>query len=187
MAVNIKEVQRKLNGWWEVTPKLKEDGLWGANTQRGVRQFQKRVGLPQSGQLDAATLQRLGVVATSGNGNPSTGFFEWSKQARKASDELGQYIDSLNPFSPRYAPLKKQAEALKRAAQGAEVRAQQRERASTPPDPALTAQIAQLQAAVSQLTGSAGAQPPDNSGGGIPTWLLYGGAALAVIFVIGRD
>jgi peptidoglycan hydrolase-like protein with peptidoglycan-binding domain len=54
--------QRALNRWWEVTPKLVEDGVFGANTARGVRQFQKRVGLPQTGQLDQATLNRLGVA-----------------------------------------------------------------------------------------------------------------------------
>ncbi len=54
-------IQKALNGWWEVRPQLVPDGIWGANTARGVRQFQQRVGLPVTGQLNAATLQRLGV------------------------------------------------------------------------------------------------------------------------------
>lgn len=58
----VKAAQLALNGWWEVTPKLVPDGYWGPQTQRGVQQFQKRAGLRITGQLDADTLQRLGVA-----------------------------------------------------------------------------------------------------------------------------
>ncbi len=37
------------------------DGVIGPRTQQAVRDFQKRENLPQTGQLDAATLQKLGV------------------------------------------------------------------------------------------------------------------------------
>ena len=37
------------------------DGVIGPRTQQAVRDFQKRENLPQTGQLDAATLQKLGI------------------------------------------------------------------------------------------------------------------------------
>ncbi len=35
------------------------DGIYGPRTQQGVRQFQQREGLPQTGQADQTTFQRL--------------------------------------------------------------------------------------------------------------------------------
>jgi hypothetical protein len=37
------------------------DGIMGPRTQQAVRDYQKRQNLPQTGQLDAATMQKLGV------------------------------------------------------------------------------------------------------------------------------
>jgi peptidoglycan hydrolase-like protein with peptidoglycan-binding domain len=37
------------------------DGVAGPRTQQAVREFQKEQSLPQTGRLDAQTLQRLGV------------------------------------------------------------------------------------------------------------------------------
>ena len=37
------------------------DGIMGPRTQQAVRDYQKQQNLPQTGQLDAATLQKLGV------------------------------------------------------------------------------------------------------------------------------
>jgi peptidoglycan hydrolase-like protein with peptidoglycan-binding domain len=37
------------------------DGIMGPRTQQAVRDYQKRENLPQTGQLDEATLQKLGV------------------------------------------------------------------------------------------------------------------------------
>jgi peptidoglycan hydrolase-like protein with peptidoglycan-binding domain len=37
------------------------DGVMGPRTQQAVRDYQKKENLPQTGQLDAATLQKLGV------------------------------------------------------------------------------------------------------------------------------
>ena len=37
------------------------DGIMGPRTQQAVRDYQKQHNLPQTGQLDAATLQKLGV------------------------------------------------------------------------------------------------------------------------------
>jgi putative peptidoglycan binding protein len=37
------------------------DGVMGPRTQQAVRDYQKKQNLPQTGQLDAATLQKLGV------------------------------------------------------------------------------------------------------------------------------
>lgn len=39
------------------------DGIAGLKTQQAVREFQKAQNLPQTGQLDAQTLQKLGVPA----------------------------------------------------------------------------------------------------------------------------
>ncbi len=175
-------IQKALNGWWEVTPKLKTDGAWGANTSRGVRQFQKRAGLPETGQLDAATLARLGVQATNASGNPNSGFFAWSAAARKASDELAAYVSSISPLSPNYQPLKQQAAALQQIAQQTDARVQQTANAGATPDPALLAQITQLQTAVAELTGNSPKPATDYS-----KYLVYGGAALLLVLFMGRD
>lgn len=37
------------------------DGVMGPRTQQAVRDYQKRENLPETGQLDAATLQKLGI------------------------------------------------------------------------------------------------------------------------------
>ncbi len=37
------------------------DGQWGSSTKNAVRRFQSEHGLPQSGELDSATLEALGV------------------------------------------------------------------------------------------------------------------------------
>jgi peptidoglycan hydrolase-like protein with peptidoglycan-binding domain len=37
------------------------DGVVGPQTQQAVRDYQKKQNLPQTGQFDAATLQKLGV------------------------------------------------------------------------------------------------------------------------------
>ena len=37
------------------------DGIMDPRTQQAVRDYQKQQNLPQTGQLDAATLQKLGV------------------------------------------------------------------------------------------------------------------------------
>lgn len=57
--VEVLAAQKALNGR-EGMPGLVEDGVFGVNTQRAVRQFQQSVGLPVTSQLDVATLQALG-------------------------------------------------------------------------------------------------------------------------------
>jgi peptidoglycan hydrolase-like protein with peptidoglycan-binding domain len=178
----ITEAQKKLNGWWEVTPKLVTDGIFGANTARGVRQFQARVGLPQTGQLDAQTLARLGVQATNASGNPNSGFFQWSLEARRVADELEAFKRSLNPLDPNYAPLQRQAAALQQVAQQTDARAQQTASAGAQPDPALLAQIEQLRGEVSRLTGNAPGGGTDFS-----KYLIWGVAAIVVIALLPRD
>lgn len=176
----VQAAQRKLNDWWEVKPKLNPDGIFGANTARAARQFQERVGLPITGQLDAATLQRLGVAAVWNMRDASAPIIA----AQKSQQSLTAFINSLDPFNPQYAPLRQQAVALQQVAQQTANRAQQATQTGAQPDAALLAQIAQLQAAVTQLTGKA----PNSGSPDMSKWLLYGGIALfAVMLLTPRD
>jgi peptidoglycan hydrolase-like protein with peptidoglycan-binding domain len=178
-------IQKALNGWWEVRPQLVPDGIWGANTARGVRQFQKRVGLPETGQLDAATLQRLGVQTTNAAGNPNSGFFLWSQQARQAQEKVRTYVAGLDVLNPNYQPFKRQAEAIQQTLQQAEAKAKSAEQVGAKPDPAMTREIAQLQAQIAQLTGNPNALPPRLPDAPVDwsKYLLYGGAFLFIIFL----
>lgn len=181
----VAAAQQALNGWWEVTPKLDVDGLFGPETARGVRQFQQRVGLPITGQLDAATLQRLGVA---GQG----GFLQWSQAARQAQDaadkakaDLDRFISGLSPTSANFQYLFTQANQLQAAAQQTQQRAAQSAQTNAP-DPALAQQIELLKQQVTQLTG----QPPSGDiwtklGISQQTGELIGvGLALFLLFMI---
>ncbi|WP_081412178.1 peptidoglycan-binding protein [Alicyclobacillus herbarius] len=55
----VKRLQQALNQSSAVTPKLSVDGQFGPNTKKAVEQFQKAVGLPQTGVCDDATWAKL--------------------------------------------------------------------------------------------------------------------------------
>jgi hypothetical protein len=56
----VRDAQRALNDrGFDVAV----DGVYGANTEQAVREFQRQQGLPQTGQLDNRTLAVLGVSA----------------------------------------------------------------------------------------------------------------------------
>lgn len=44
------------------------DGIWGPETQQGLRRFQQSQGLQATGQLNAETLQALGITGQRGEG-----------------------------------------------------------------------------------------------------------------------
>jgi peptidoglycan hydrolase-like protein with peptidoglycan-binding domain len=54
----VKNVQSALDKRGE---HLKVDGRWGPQTANAVRDFQKQNGLPQTGDLDHATMQKLDI------------------------------------------------------------------------------------------------------------------------------
>jgi peptidoglycan hydrolase-like protein with peptidoglycan-binding domain len=49
----IKAVQQALN--------VKDDGVWGAQSQSALKQWQQQNGLPATGQLDQQTKEKLNV------------------------------------------------------------------------------------------------------------------------------
>jgi peptidoglycan hydrolase-like protein with peptidoglycan-binding domain len=61
----IRDVQRQL--------KVPVDGILGPVTANAIRKYQARFGLPQTGQVDARTLQQLKTNWPSVFGNPSSG------------------------------------------------------------------------------------------------------------------
>ena len=57
----IKQVQKRLN---QQGHSLVVDGIFGPNTKKAVKNFQKRHQLVASGELTAPTLENLGIFAT---------------------------------------------------------------------------------------------------------------------------
>jgi peptidoglycan hydrolase-like protein with peptidoglycan-binding domain len=57
---NVAAVQAKLNAMG-YKPALTVDGLLGPKTRSAIARYQARVGLPQTGNADAATLAKLGI------------------------------------------------------------------------------------------------------------------------------
>jgi len=58
---NVLAVQKTFNRLG-VQPPLKEDGIWGPNTQSAVLAFQRNSGLTPTAVIDAATLAKLGIT-----------------------------------------------------------------------------------------------------------------------------
>ncbi|MGI9177487.1 MAG: serine hydrolase [Pirellulales bacterium] len=59
----VADLQRSLNAVLPAADRLGTDGEYGPATAAGVRRFQKSVGLPETGVVDAATWRALGPLA----------------------------------------------------------------------------------------------------------------------------
>jgi hypothetical protein len=69
----IRKVQEKLS---EKGHQVQVDGMMGPETQQALREFQKKEGIQETGQLDQQTLSALGVEETgaaAGAGAPASG------------------------------------------------------------------------------------------------------------------
>lgn len=73
-GVLIEDLQRTLNAKVMPPPELTVDGEFGPATEKVLKQFQKQVGLPETGVTDAATFAALGPFLPAGNsgGEPVT-------------------------------------------------------------------------------------------------------------------
>jgi peptidoglycan hydrolase-like protein with peptidoglycan-binding domain len=64
MHMLVEDLQRSLNSRLPEGQRLGVDGEFGPATATGVRSFQKVVGLPETGAVDAATWRALGPVVS---------------------------------------------------------------------------------------------------------------------------
>ncbi|MEQ8849425.1 sigma-70 family RNA polymerase sigma factor [Botrimarina sp.] len=63
---SVRQLQRTLNEKMGLEPPLAVDGDYGPKTELAVREFQRMQGLERTGQADAATREKLGLVKPSG-------------------------------------------------------------------------------------------------------------------------
>jgi peptidoglycan hydrolase-like protein with peptidoglycan-binding domain len=91
----IRKVQEKLT---EKGHKVQVDGMMGPETQQALREFQKKEGIQESGQLDKQTLSALGVEETGAaagagapaSGAPASGATTPGAQSDRAPGQTGQ-------------------------------------------------------------------------------------------------
>lgn len=87
--VVIMEIQEKLNDQGYNVGK--PDGKMGASTQKGISDFQKAKGLPQTGKPDPQTMSALGVKGQgSGKGGSSQGQSQSGGSSKGSSQSPGQ-------------------------------------------------------------------------------------------------
>jgi hypothetical protein len=86
------------------------DGILGNNTKRAIISFQQQNGLPPTGALDAATLEKLGVTAAPGP-NPSASVEDW--RALPTQAELDDLVadNMINNDKNPYADYRPDAKA----------------------------------------------------------------------------
>jgi peptidoglycan hydrolase-like protein with peptidoglycan-binding domain len=88
------------------------DGILGNNTKRAILSFQQQNGLPPTGALDAATLDKLGIQAAAPGPRPSDSVKDWRAVPTQAElDDLvadGRINTDKNPYAD-YRPEAKAA------------------------------------------------------------------------------